>query len=352
MIGAPSADEFDWSLPSRVARRALAAFGNRFDRPGADQPVVDGRVLNPTLRAMLSIGEKTKQNLRKDDVDDARKSLNRLSVLGCPTLRTVQASQRMIPGPESDLAVRVYRPLGMTDPLPVIVFYHGGGWVTGNLRSHDGPCRIVASVAKCVVVAVDYRLAPEHPFPAGLDDAVAAFRLVRDQTVDFGGIPGRVGVMGDSAGGNLAAAVSLACRDDAEGAPIAQGLIYPAVEMSFSSHSHTSMGAGYGLDHEAMLWFRERYLPNPTDYSDVRVAPLLADDHSGLAPALIITAGFDPLRDEGRQYADVLAAAGVSVKYRCYDDMMHGFFNMGILPGGIERISEIAADMGRLMSAD
>lgn len=300
---------------------------------------------------MLSIGEKTKQNLRKDDVGDARRSLAQLSALGCPTLRTVQVSQRVVPGPESDLAVRVYRPLGLTEPLPTIVYYHGGGWVTGDLRSHDAPCRIIASVAKCVVVAVDYRLAPEHPFPAAFDDAVAAFQLVRDQTTDLGGIPGRVGVMGDSAGGNLAAAVSVACRDDAEGGPVAQGLIYPAVDMSFSSHSHQSMGSGYGLDHDAMLWFREKYLPNPADYTDVRAAPLLASDHSNLAPALIITAGFDPLRDEGRQYADVLAAAGVPVNYRCYDDMMHGFFNMGILPGGIERISEIAADMGRLMAA-
>jgi acetyl esterase len=285
----------------------------------AAEPVVrDGRVLNRRVQAMLAFAERTGQNREGGgDVEARRRDMRRLAPVGMPRRTSVRTVDRIIAGPEAAIPVRVYRRFGLSEPVPAIVYFHGGGWVTGDLDTHDGSCRLLADVTGCVVVAVDYRLAPEHPFPAAVVDAVAAYEWVHRNAAELGVQPGRVGVMGDSAGGNLAAVVAQQThRDGANGVPdpVAQCLVYPALDA---------------------------HLAQPS--------PLLAPDLTGLAPAAVFTAGFDPLRDEGRAYADALAQAGVPVQYRCYDDLVHGFFGMGVLPDGMAVASEICAAMGELV---
>jgi acetyl esterase len=236
------------------------------------------------------------------------------------------------------------------------VYFHGGGWVTGGLDSHDASCRLLAAVSGCLVVAVDYRLAPEHPFPAAVDDALAAYAWVQRHADELGVDRHRVGVMGDSAGGNLAAVVALEMRtgrrvaaEDAVVPPVAQGLIYPALDARLETDSFHDLGDGYFLSHESMELFRRLYLPDPSDWTDWRASPLLAGDHRGVAPALLITAGFDPLRDDGINYAAVLRAAGVEVDYRCYDDQVHGFMGMGILRDSLALAVAVCDAMGQLV---
>jgi acetyl esterase len=266
-----------------------------------------------------------------------------------PTWTGIYVTERRIPGPAGDLAVRIYRRMGQTEPVPAIVYLHGGGWVVGDLDTHDGSCRLLAHESECVVVAVDYRLAPEHPFPAAIDDAVAAYRWVHHHAAELGTEPGRVGVMGDSAGGNLAAVVAQVTRDTDVPAPTAQCLVYPATDALLREASHELFGEGFFLTRAGIEWYRSKYLPDPTDWDSPLASPIEAPDLSGLCPALVVTAGFDPLRDEGRRYAERLEQAGVPVRYRCYDDMVHGFFGMGVLPGGIGLAAEICLGMGDLM---
>ena len=225
-------------------------------------------------------------------------------------------------------AMRVYRPL-RGETLPALVYFHGGGWTIGDLDTHDVLCRGLAVGARCVVVSVDYRLAPEYPFPAAVDDCFAATRYVADNARKLN--IGSIAVGGDSAGGNLAATVALSARD-AGGPPLAfQLLIYPATDQRCNTPSHERNGQGYLLTREAIEYFRRGYLPNERDWTDWRASPLLAKNHASLPPALVITAGYDPLLDEGRAYAERLRAAGVQVDYREYADMVHGF----VLFGGV-----------------
>ena len=227
------------------------------------------------------------------------------------------------PGP---VALRYYRPQGSKpdEALPALVYFHGGGWVVGDPDTHDVLCRELANGARCAVYSVDYRLAPEYPFPAAFDDCVLATRFVagRHKVVAVGG---------DSAGGNLAAAVALLVRD--EGGPhIAfQLLIYPVVDQRMGHASIRRNGEGYLLTKKAIEVCRSMYLPNDADYLDWRASPLLAKSLAGLPPAHLLTAGYDPLVDEGREYAERLARDGVEVAYREYPDMVHGF----ILFGGV-----------------
>ncbi len=337
---------------TRVARRLLSLPESLFARLTGRQRVVrDGRVLNRRVQLLLAVGARTGQGQLKFNVAAARAHLRHFGRIGMPLVTSVHIVDRRIPGPGGELPVRVYRKFGAAATPPAIVYFHGGGWVTGDLETHDGTCRLLAEVTGCVVVAVDYRLAPEHPFPAAIDDAVAAYVWVHQHSGELSIEPGRVGVMGDSAGGNLSAALALEARGLNVPPPAAQGLIYPAVDLEMRAASHETVGTGFGLDRAAIEWFRSQYLPPPDDWRSPRVSPLLAGDLSGLAPALVVTAGFDPLRDEGKAYADALAAAGVPVRYRCYDDMIHGFFSMGILPEGMAIATEVCQAMGELMHA-
>jgi len=250
---------------------------------------------------------------------------------------------RAIPRPAADIPVRIYKPDGPT-PMPVLVFFHGGGWVIGSIETHDAVCRPLANAAGCIVVSVDYRLAPEHPFPAGLDDALAATEWVAANAASFDGDPARIAVGGDSAGGNLSAAVTQLARDRGGPSLAYQVLVYPAVDYNFETASHRENGEGYFLTRDAMEWFWKLYAGDERDRGDPRMSPLRAGDMSDLPPALVITAEFDPLRDEGEAYAARLREAGVEVTQTRYDGMIHGFFQMAaLLPQGREAIAQVAA---------
>ena len=233
-------------------------------------------------------------------------------------------------GPAGPIPLRRYRGAGTPAgvPLPLLVYFHGGGWTIGDLDTHDIVCRTLANKARCAVIAVDYRMGPEHKFPAAVDDCVAATRWVAEQGAALGIDPARIAVGGDSAGGNLATVVALTLRD-AGGPPLVfQALVYPATDQRMDSASHMNFGEGYLLTRNNMLWFRGNYLA-PGDYDDWRASPIRAADLARLPPAHIVTAGYDPLRDEGRAYSDRLVAAGVPVLYECFEGMAHGFLTMG-----------------------
>jgi len=348
-LGRLGAREVRMSLVARLARRFLALPDAWIDRLAGPLEVRDGRVLNRRVQALLALGKRTGQMSLPREVATARANLKRLGGIGMPRVTSVYSYERRIPGPGGVLAVRVYRRFGAAATPPAIVYLHGGGWVSGDLDSHDGSCRLLAEVSGCAVIAVDYRRAPEHPFPAALEDALAAYAWVHENAAELSIEPGCIGVMGDSAGGNLSAVLALEAKQGRVPMPAAQGLIYPAVDLELRAPSHTSIGPGFGLDRAAIEWLRHLYLADSSQWRSPRVSPIYADDLSGLAPALIVTAGFDPLRDDGRMYADALRAAGVPVHYRCYDDMIHGFFGMGLLPEGMAVAIEVCAAMGDLM---
>ncbi len=214
--------------------------------------------------------------------------------------------------------VRIYRP--SDDELPALVYFHGGGWVLGSVRSHDGLCRTLAARSGCVVVSVDYRLAPEHPFPAPVDDAWTATAWANDR------FPG-LAIAGDSAGGHLSAVTALRARD--EGLTLAlQVLVYPVTDYAFDTGSYKEWGTGTNLTEDSMRWFWEHFVPDGVDANDPRVSPFRAPELRGVAPALVVTAECDPLSDEGEAYAKRLAEAGVQVSLSRYDGQIHGFFRL------------------------
>jgi len=242
----------------------------------------------------------------------------------------------------------VYRPAGVASgtALPVLVFYHGGGWVIGDLDTHDVQCRQITAEAGITVVAVDYRLAPEHKFPAAVDDAWAATRWVVAHASELGVDARRVAVAGDSAGGNLAAVVAIMARDAGGPAIALQVLIYPVTDVGAESKSYRDFAEGYMLTRDGMRWFTNHYLKSPGEAQDWRVSPLRAASLAGLPPALVITAGFDPLRDEGAAYASRLTDAGVQVDYINYGGMIHGFMPMGkLISTGNRATSHVAASL-------
>jgi acetyl esterase len=229
--------------------------------------------------------------------------------------------------------LRLYKPVSAAvGPLPTLVYFHGGGWTMGDLDTHDVLCRQLCLGAGIAVVSVDYRMGPEHRFPAAVDDSVEATNWVRAQASSMCLDATRLAVGGDSAGGNLAAVVALALRDAAGAAdpsPLAfQLLIYPATDMRGVAESHQRNGQGYVLTADTVAYFRGHYIADPAQYSDWRASPLLASSHRHLPPALVLTAGYDPLVDEGRQYADALSAAGNRVQYVCFERQIHGFVPM------------------------
>jgi acetyl esterase len=253
-----------------------------------------------------------------------------------------------VPGPAGALRLRLYRGSGTRpeEALPALIYLHGGGWVFGDLDSHDGVCRMIANAARCAVISVDYRLAPEHKFPTAVEDAFAAAQWIAANTAALAVDPERIAIAGDSAGGTLAAVVCLMARD--AGAPLLrlQALVYPATDMAMTRASHRAFTNGLPLTHTTMLWFRELYLRDAADRADWRASPLRAADHSGLPPALVLTAGFDPLRDEGDAdaYARRLEEAGVAVTHRCFEHQIHGFLTMGrFISASSQAIRDIAA---------
>jgi acetyl esterase len=252
----------------------------------------------------------------------------------------------IIPSPAGSIPARVYTPVKLrkADGLaPCLVFFHGGGWVIGNLDSHDVACRNLADEGQLIVISIDYRLAPEHKFPAAVNDAVAATTWIADNAKQLGIDASRLTVGGDSAGGNLAAVVAMSARDN--GPAIAgQVLIYPAVDFAMKHPSHSEPETSVLLTHSAIKWFTGLYLNSATDGNDWRASPARATTLAGLPPAYVLTAGADPLRDEGVEYAERLKQAGVAVAYRHFPGQFHGFFTMGrLLPQANIAASEIGA---------
>jgi acetyl esterase len=263
-------------------------------------------------------------------VMEAREAAMRLRDISGAAEPVANVVNRTIAEPGGEIPVRIYRPDGRP-PFPVLVFFHGGGWVIGNLDTHDGTCRSLANAAGCMVVSVDYRLAPEHKFPAAADDAYAATRWIARNAGTIGGDAARIAVGGDSAGGNLAAVVALMARDHAEPGLCFQLLIYPVTDARMDTTSYRDNADGYLLTHAMMQWFWSHYLRSEADREHPYASPLRAQDLQGLPPALVITAEFDPLRDEGEAYAARLRAAGAPVQLTRYDGMIHGFFGMASL---------------------
>lgn len=252
-----------------------------------------------------------------------------------------------VPGPAAPITIREYRPLDSTpgEVLGALVYIHGGGYVIGDLETHDSLCRLLANKSGCAVYSVDYRLAPEAPFPAAVDDSIAAVRWVFDNAETLSIDPARIGVGGDSAGGNLTAVSCLALRDAGGPRPAFQLLIYPGIDMHRSMPSHKENAEGYILTAATIDYFVGHYL-DESEYDDWRASPLYAASHADLPPALVVTAGFDPLRDEGAAYADKLSAAGNSVQYVHFPRMVHGFMTMsGVLDEASVAITMCAAVM-------
>jgi acetyl esterase len=241
-----------------------------------------------------------------------------------------RVEDRPIPGPAGEIPVRIYWP-AVPGPLPVLVNLHGGGWVIGDLDGHDGICRVLANGAGCIVVSVDYRLAPEHPFPAAPEDAYSATCWVAAHAAELGADPRRIGVGGDSAGGNLAAVCALMARDRGGPDLVYQLLLYPVTNHAFDTPSYRDNGEGYFLEAVTMRWYWRQYLGDGSDGTDPYASPLRAPDLSRLPPALIVTAGYDPLRDEGEAYGRRLREAGTDAAVSRYETMFHGFFGFGRL---------------------
>jgi len=268
----------------------------------------------------------------------------------------VTVVDRTIPGPAGNLPVRIYRPTAAAADakLPALVYAHGGGWVFGNLDSHDVLCAQLALEAGIVVFAIDYRLAPEARFPGAFDDVVAGLKWVAANGASIGVDSSKLAIGGDSAGGNLAAVVALALRDEAKAqgtAPLRyQLLVYPATDMRRGAPSHAQNGQGYLLTQEMLAWYHGHYMGSSGRDDDWRASPLLHPQFQGLPPALIITAGYDPLRDEGLQYAQALSEAGVPCTHLCFERQLHGFLLMGrVLEEAHTAVALCAAELKRAL---
>ncbi len=291
-------------------------------------------MLHPQARALLDLMiERGVPPTHTLAPDEARRLYRERRSYTQPARPEVAAVRELrATGPHGEIPLRLYRPLGSaaSEVLPVLVYYHGGGWVIGDLDTHDTLCRELANGSGACVIAVDYRLAPEHRFPAAVDDAVAAAAWVQRQAAELRVDPARLAVGGDSAGGNLAAVVALAARGLGDSLPIAfQLLIYPATDQRRSAASHQTNGQGYLLTTESMDYYAGHYIADRHQYLDWRASPLLHDDLAGLPPALVLTAGYDPLRDEGLAYAQRLSEAGNRCSQVGFERQIHGFITMG-----------------------
>ncbi|EDM76293.1 Esterase/lipase/thioesterase [Plesiocystis pacifica SIR-1] len=350
------ADDSSASPTLRLTRSA-------FDLPRATlrrlvgEPVFNhrGAQLEVSLQALLvassAIGERKLANLTPELARSEMLRDTQLADLRPRAMAAVDPLEIPPPAGGKSVPVRVYRPRLESGPWrrelpPLLVYFHGGGYVTGSPDSHDGLCRTLAEVAGCVLASVDYRLAPEHPFPAAIDDGCAAFEHLRAQARELGVDPQRVAIGGDSAGGNLAALVCHRLRARDQPQPWLQCLLYPATDLRYGAPSHHEFAEGFMLSRDKLAWYNGLYLDTRERVHDPAASPLLAEDFSGLAPAIVRTAGFDPLRDEGLAYSRALAAAGVPVDHRCHERLIHGFYSMG---GLISAAREAVLDLGDVL---
>jgi acetyl esterase len=333
-------------LPDAVKRLLL----------GRRTVTIDGNTLDTTLQFMLAAQRSAGVNglVASTDVTVARSQLRKLASMIDARI-AVGVRDSSVPGPAGSIPVRHYTPVRSegSGPEPLLVFFHGGGFVVGDLETHDDLCRLMCRDAGVHVLAIDYRLAPEHPAPAAIEDCYAAYRWALEHAAELGADPSRIAVGGDSAGGNLSAVVCQLARTDGIDLPALQLLLYPATNFAADTRSKTLFADGYFLTKKDMDWFRDNYLGGSSlDTADPRISPLLADDLAGLPPAMVLTGGFDPLRDEGNQYADALSAAGVPVDHRQFGPLVHGFANFFPLGGAsatavAEVVSALRAHLSR-----
>ncbi len=330
------------------AVRALDALPPKAKRRLAGAPIVrDGLELDLDIQVLVKLAEhgprgalsgSTPQQARTDLAEGSR-------MVAGPALGGVSTRDCTVAGGAGPLRARLFTPqeLAPGEPGALIVFYHGGGFVAGDLDTHAQPCRLLARSSGARVLSIDYRLAPEHRFPAAAEDALAAFRNAVSRAEEFGAREGSIAVAGDSAGGNLAAVTSLLAAADGGPAPAFQLLIYPVTDVKSVSASRLEFADGFLLTKENMDWYEEQFMGPDGDRTDPRASPLLAPDLSSVAPALVVTAGFDPLRDEGEAYAQRLIDAGVRTTLRRYPGYVHGFINFmqGAGPGPREAVAEL-----------
>jgi acetyl esterase/lipase len=290
----------------------------------------DGQLLEPEVQLMLRLlGLVERRTFETLPVPEARESLRAEAALFAPRvpLPMAQVEEVTVSGASGPLRARLYVPSGVPESSALLVYFHGGGFVCGDLETHDAPCRFLARHARLRVLSVDYRLAPEHRFPAPVEDGLAALRFAFSEAERLGANPRRIAVGGDSAGGNLAAVVAQVARGEGP-APALQLLIYPVTDWSRQARSYHLFGDGFFLTEAQMTWYRAHYLGGDAQAArDPRASPLLADDLGGMAPAHVVVAGFDPLRDEGIAYARRLEDAGVEVTLHPFWGLVHGFVN-------------------------
>ena len=300
--------------------------------------------LDPEVEVLLELGRKAGRPPFEALTPEQARAAYAASwdVLQPPAQEVAWVRDHVISGVAGPLRLRIYRGMGTESDqaLPCMVFLHGGGWVIGNLESHDRLCRTLANRARICVVAVDYRLAPEHRFPAALDDAALALQWVSDNTAQLGLAPGRIAVGGDSAGGNLAAVLALMGRDGDAPASIFQALLYPVLDLTAASDSYRQVTSGVPLTAATMHYFIDHYAPDAKNRRDWRASPLLADSLAGTPPALVLTVAHDPLCDEGRAYAQRLEKEGVRVTAMHLGDHMHGM----LMHGKLVRASNLVLD--------
>ena len=311
----------------------------------------EGRTLHPLLAAMMRLN--AGPGLQTLPPPAARRAYGRIIATADPDpLPLAQADEHRVAVDGGSIRVRRLVPAGLALPAPAIVLFHGGGMVVGDIDQYENTARLVATLGRCVVLNVDYRCGPEHRFPAGALDAIAAYRWLHDNATALGVDPARVAVMGDSAGGYLSAVVAQAVRDRDLPPLKAQCLVYPVVDMRLVSPSIRTLGEGFGLTESLIRWFCANYVRTDADREDPLCSPLLATSHARLAPALITVAGFDPLHDEGVEYARRLHAAGVPVTLLEHDDLTHAWFTMaGGVPPARAAMADTCARLSRMLRA-
>ena len=298
----------------------------------------------PETQGLLAMLEEAGgPDISEQTPEEARAAIANFAAMQAGAPEPARVEDRNVPGPAGDIPVRVYASEG--DNLPVVMYFHGGGWVLGDIDSHDGTCKqLLAELGEAVVVSVHYRLAPEDKYPAAAEDCYAATRWVAENASEIGGDGARLAVCGDSAGGNLSAVVSQMARDRGGAAIAAQVLHVPVTDHNYSYPSYTENAEGMLLTKASMVWFWDHYLNSDADGQEAYASPLKAADLSGLPPALVQTAEYDPLRDEGEAYGAALEAAGTEVSVHRYDGVVHDPFMMfAVIPTGVECLKEAAA---------
>lgn len=305
----------------------------------------DGLMLNAKAQFLCKIVDKQTLPLDQETIKNTREQIENLSsLLSGDDVPLPIVDDFVIAGPDGEIALRLYKPTEQASLQPVLVGFHGGGYIRGSINSHDGLFRRLAKYSGCTVLSVDYRLAPENPYPAAVDDAYAVLRWVQENGAAKGLDPDRVAVGGDSSGGNLAAVAAQDALRHGTPQPLFQLLLYPSIDANLTAPSHTIFANGFFLTEERMHWYRDSYLQNKEVRNDERASPGLTKNLKGLAPALIITAGFDPLRDEAEEYAKALKEANVPVGMIRFDGMVHGFMSLTGLFNEAEEALKTAAE--------